>query len=115
MFLQKENPALGAAAGLRDASLQGSLDNPETIKSKPTTQGTSRNPVAVREARLELIREAIFENLGGARLFIETAQLLIDARDDTGMAHAVKMGAHHYRAAVLLAKDIAALKAEGQQ
>ncbi len=79
------------------------------------TQPEKRNPGAVREAKLELIREAIFENLGGARLFIETAQLLIEARDDTGMTHAVRMGAHHYRAVVLLAKDIAALKAEGQQ
>jgi hypothetical protein len=85
----------------------GGFDGPKNPTKTASTQAEiKRNPVAVREARLELIREAIFENLGGARLFIETAQLLIEARDDTGMAHAIKMGAHHYRAAVLLAKDI---------
>ena len=84
------------------------------IPAKRNPKSVIRAPFAKRSSRA-LIREAIFENLGGARLFIETAQLLIEACDDTGMTHAVRMGAHHYRAVVLLAKDIAALKAEGQQ
>jgi hypothetical protein len=113
----------------RAPSEPGALGN-ASILCGNDTQITSPNPIAaqgqsgcasisdsraVRDARLVLIREAIFENLGGVRLFVETAQLLIEARDDTGMAHAVRMGAHHYRAAIQLVKDISVLKAEGIQ
>jgi hypothetical protein len=79
-------------------------------KTAPSQAEISRNPRAVREAKLELLREAIFENLGAVSLFAETAKLLIEARDDAGMAHSVKMGAHHYRAAVVTANELAAFK-----
>jgi len=100
-------------AGLAHSSLLDSLDNRENAKNSSPVQDISRDPAAVREARLELIREAIYENLSGCRLFIETAQLLIEARDDAGMAHAISMGGHHYRAAVVTAKELAGLKASG--
>jgi hypothetical protein len=69
-----------------------------------------RNPHAVREAKLELMRETIFENLGAVSLFADIAKLSIDVGDDAGMRHAVKMGAHHYRAAVVTANELATLK-----
>jgi len=72
-------------------------------------QAQVTNPHAVREAKLELLRDAIFENLGAVSLFAETAKLSIEARDDAGMRHAVKMGAQHYRAAVVTANELAAL------
>jgi hypothetical protein len=136
MALQDTARAAPAIAGSDplETSLRGSFDGSEIATNSGATQGSEsngrrkcgdqhcigsdgsqRNPRAVRDARLVLIREAIFENLGGVRLFVETAQLLIEARDDTGMAHAVRMGAHHYRAAIQLVKDISALKAEGIQ
>src|ERR1700730_8006797 len=78
--------------------------------SAPNEAELLHNPRAVREAKLELLREAIFENLGAVSPFAETAKLSIEARDDAGMRHAVKMGAHHYRAAVVTANELAALK-----
>jgi hypothetical protein len=113
MAQPNENPAArGALAGLNDAFPGGNC-SPQNTKSQPLAQDNSRNYQDVREAKLELQREAIFENLGAVRLFVETAQLLIEARDDAGMTHAVKMGAHHYRAAVQTTNELAALMREG--
>ena len=75
-------------------------------------QGQNR---AVREARLELLREAIFENLGAAKLFVETVLLLIEVRDDAGARHLLRMGALHFRAAIQSSNELAALKARGGQ
>jgi hypothetical protein len=83
--------------------------------SVPNQAEILRNPRAVREAKLELLREAIFENLGAVSHFAETARLLIEVRDDAGMAHSVKMGAHHYRAAAATVNELSKLKAEAGQ
>ncbi len=108
-MMHAKNPAAGGAAGLSE-SVCLSADLQVNIPNEAPAQAEKRNPRAVREARLELLREAIFENLGAVSLFAETAKLLIEARDDAGMAHSVKMGAHHYRAAVVTANELAALK-----
>jgi hypothetical protein len=52
-------------------------------QAAPSQAGILRNP------------RAIFENLVAVSLFVKTAKLLIEARDDAGMAHSVRMGAHH--------------------
>jgi hypothetical protein len=95
-------PRGGSADGPGKASCLEGIDG-STIapKTAPSQAEISRDPRAVREAKLELLREAIFENLGAISLFAETAKLLIEARDDAGMAHSVKMGARRYRAAVV--------------
>ncbi len=84
------------------------LDNAEKA-----TPAQSQNR-AVREARLELLREAIFENLGAAKLVIETALLLIEARDDVGAHHSIRMGALHFKAAVTSANELSSVKAAGR-
>ena len=108
MSLTCETRRAGGAAGPLETFRLATehLDNAE--KATPA-QGQNR---AVREARLELLREAIFENLGAAKLVIETALLLIEARDDVGARHSLRMGALHFKAAVQSANELSALKAE---
>jgi hypothetical protein len=48
-----------------------------------------RNPRAVREARLELLREAVHEACGFIQLHAEACQLLIEALDDVGLLHSL--------------------------
>jgi hypothetical protein len=81
--------------------------------TEKATPAQSQNR-AVREARLELLREAIFENLGAAKLFIETVLLLIEVRDDVGARHSIRMGALHFKAAVTSANDLSSVKAAGR-
>ncbi len=108
-FITKRSPP-GHGSDLLELSSLGGVDGSESAPKIAPAQAEKRNPRAVKEARIELLREAIFENLGAVSLFAEAAKLLIDARDDAGMRHAVKMGAHHYRAAVVTANELAALK-----
>lgn len=99
-------------AGL-DQSFSLLRDNREIARNSASTQAEIlRNPAAAREAKLELLRESIFESLGAVRLFIETAQLLIDARDDAGVCHSIRMGALHFKAAVASANELSSVKGE---
>jgi hypothetical protein len=47
------------------------------------------NPRAVREARLELFREAVHEGCGFIRLHAEACQTLVEACDDAGLLHSL--------------------------
>jgi len=84
-----ETRRAGGAAGPSETS-RLATERFDNAKTAAPAQGQNR---VVREARLELLREAIFENLGAAKLFIETVQLLIEGRDDTGARHSLQMGA----------------------
>jgi hypothetical protein len=109
-----ERPSPGEGDGPGISSCLENIDSSENSQiERPAQAEILRNPRAVREAKLELLREAIFENLGAVSLFAETAKLLIEARDDAGMAHSVKMGAHHFRAAAATVNELSKLKAEG--
>jgi hypothetical protein len=81
-----ETRRAGGAAGPSETS-RLATERFDNAKTAAPAQGQNR---AVRE---ELLREAIFENLGAAKLFIETVQLLIEGRDDTGARHSLQMGA----------------------
>ena len=105
-----EDPVAGVAAGPSE-TFRLATERFDNANKAASAQGQNR---AVREARLELLRGAIFENLGAARLFIDSAQLLIDARDDAGMRHSVRMGALHFKAAVVSANELSSVKAAGQ-
>jgi hypothetical protein len=91
-----DGPAAGVAAGPSETS-RLATERFDNAKTAAPAQGQNR---AVREARLKLLREVIFENLGAAKLFIEIVQLLIEGRDDTGARHSLRMGALHFKAAI---------------
>ena len=48
-----------------------------------------RNPRAVKEARLELLREEIFEACGFIRIHAKVCQDLADAGDNAGLLHSL--------------------------
>ncbi len=57
--------------------------------SAPNQAEILRNPRAVRETRLELLREAVHEACGFIRLHAEVCQDLAEARDDVGLIHSL--------------------------
>jgi hypothetical protein len=74
-----------------EMSSAGCLGNSEI---KPPLQNTQqenllRNPRAVKEARLELLREAVHEACGFIRLHAEACQSLVEAGDDAGLLHSL--------------------------
>ena len=95
MSLTCEPRRAGGAAGPLE-TFRLAMERLDNANTTPPAQSQNR---AVREARLKLLREAIFEDLGAAKLVIETALLLIEARDDVGARHSIRMGALHFKAA----------------
>jgi hypothetical protein len=89
MVLQKEDPALGAAAGLPDASLQGSLDT-QGIAPKPSqTQAISRNPRAVFETLQENCLAEGFYLLANLIIQAEIAQSYTHVGDVRGYLYSL--------------------------
>lgn len=70
-------------SGPGNSSCLEGIDGSENSQiERPAQAEILRNPRAVREAKLELLREVIFENLGAVSLFAETAKLSIEEDDD---------------------------------
>lgn len=67
-------------------SVDGSLIAPKTA---PAQAEILRDPRAVREAKLELLREAVHEACGFIRIHAEVCQTLAEAGDDAGMVHSL--------------------------
>jgi hypothetical protein len=58
------------------------------IKAPAPAQAVLRDP-AVKEARLELLREEIFEACGFIRIHAKVCQDLADANDNAGLIHSI--------------------------
>jgi hypothetical protein len=113
MSLTCETRRAGGAAGPENAVGLAANSTDIARKNALPQAEARRNPTAVIVG-CELIREAIFENLGAARLFIDTAQMLVEARDDVGARHSIGMGALHFKAAVTSANELSSVKAAGR-
>jgi hypothetical protein len=111
MSSEKLSPALGAAAGLGNTSLAGGLDDSEI--NRPNAKTQARNPAAVREAKIALVRDLLRESLCFARLYAEVGQMLLDAEDDAGVLHALRNFRHAANAACEAGRQIRALREGG--
>jgi hypothetical protein len=85
-----KNPTAGGAAGHENASLPSGIDGHSNAPEiAPAQAQIERNPRAVKEARLELLREAVHEACGFIRLHAEACQPLVEAGDDAGLLHSL--------------------------
>lgn len=66
---------------------------------------------SIDHARLDLLRDDVFEHLGFVRIFADAAQLQFNGQDDAGAAHAIRIAAMHFKAAIAGASDIAQIRA----
>jgi hypothetical protein len=78
----------GGAAGLDKTSLPGGIDNGDLAPKTDPAQEV-RNPVAGREAKFELLREAVHEACGFVQLHANVCQDLAEASDNAGLIHSV--------------------------
>jgi hypothetical protein len=69
-----------------------------------------RNPRAVEEARLELLREAIHEACAFIRLHAEACQSLAEAGDDAGLLHSLGRLVAYTRHAAKSGSDLRAVR-----
>jgi hypothetical protein len=76
-----DDPQLSSYGGV---DLQANIPKPATSQAE-----ILRNPRGVREAKLWLLREAIFEACAFIRLHAEACQSLAEACDDAGLIHSI--------------------------
>ncbi len=112
MDLQKEGPALGAAAGLPELSSFGGDDTRDTAPKPGTTQGEFRNPLAVRAARRELVCDDLVANISQASLHFDVALGMLAARDDVGLLYSLRRVRAYWKAISESAQELGALNAE---
>jgi hypothetical protein len=87
MIQKSEGPPRGGADGPEVVCLAANASN---ITQNPApSQVKFRNPRAVREAKLELLRDAVHEACGFIRLHAEVCQTLAEAGDDAGLLHSL--------------------------
>ena len=84
-----KGPPPGHEGGPLELSSYGGVDLQADIPNEAQAQGKFRNPHAVREAKRELLREAVHEACGFIRLHAETCQLNAEAGDDTGAIYSL--------------------------
>jgi hypothetical protein len=91
------------------------LDKPQFIDPPPAWQAEiERNPRAVREAKLELLREAIHEACGFIRLHASVCQDLAEAGDDAGLLHSLGRLVAYAKHAARAGNDLRAIRDAGQ-
>ena len=78
--------------------------------SAPNQAEILRNPRAVREAKLELLREAIHEACGFIRLHAEVCQGLAEAGDDAGLIHSLSRLVAYTKEAARTGNDLRAIR-----
>jgi hypothetical protein len=87
-FAAKGSPP-GHGGDPLELSSYGGVDLQANISNEAPAQDKFRNPRAVREAKRELLREAVHEACGFIRLHAETCQLNVEAGDDTGAVYSL--------------------------
>jgi hypothetical protein len=114
MSLTCETRRAGGVAGPENAVCFAANSTDIARKNALPQAEVRRNPTAVIEARCELIRELIFENLGAARLFIDTAQNARRGSRRCWRASFDPHGRSAFQAAVTSANELSSVKAAGR-
>jgi hypothetical protein len=76
-------------AGLADSSFPGGNVRESAPNSVPNQAEILRNPRAVKEAKLELLRAALHEACGFIQLHANVCQDLAEAGDNAGLIHSI--------------------------
>jgi hypothetical protein len=106
-----KNPvASGGATGLENASFPGENDDSSNAPNAPKTAATQenllRNPRAVREAKLELLRDAVHELAGFIQIHASICQSCAEAGDDAGLIHSLGRLVIYTRHAAKIGNDL---------
>jgi hypothetical protein len=103
-------------AGSGDAIWSSSslaADQPNSHPRQNTQAQNLRSPRAVREAKLELLREAMHEACGFIRLHAEACQSLAEAGDDAGLLHSLGRLIAYAKEAAAAGRDLRNVRKEG--
>src|ERR1700726_2002312 len=104
-------PGMG---GLADCSFPGGNVRETAPNSAADQAEILRNPRAVAEARLELLREAIFDACSFIQLHADACQTVAKAHDDAGLLHSLGRLVIYAQHAARAGNDLRASREAGQ-
>jgi hypothetical protein len=112
MNLYTKNPTAGGASGLdKTSSLPGGIDCPSNAPKTAAAQAhIELNPRAVKEARLELLREAVHEACGFIQIHANVCQDLAEAGDNAGLIHSLGRLVIYTKHAAKIGNELRALR-----
>jgi hypothetical protein len=108
------NPASAAAQTGPEDAVCFAGEWPSDSTPPQNSQHKIRNPRAVREAKLELLREALHEACGFIRIHAEVCHALAEAGDDAGVLHALGRLIIYARHAARTGTDLRSLRGADQ-
>lgn len=86
-------------------------DDSQILSQKlPATQAPKRDPIAVREARLRLIREELYGDLDEIRIFAERGLRALEVENDLDLGRAFDQSVKHFRAVTANLKALILVK-----
>jgi hypothetical protein len=106
-------PELGSAP--LELSSYGGVDLQANIPNEAPAQAGKRNPLAVKQTRLWLIREELYGDLDEIRIYAERGLRALEVENDLDLGRAFDQSVKHFRAvaanlkALVLAKTGAPL------
>lgn len=97
-------------AGLADSSFPGGNVRESAPNSAPNQVNLLRNPAAVMEARLWMIREELYGDLDEIRIFAERGMRALEVENDLDLGRAFDQSIKHLRAAAANLKELILVK-----
>jgi hypothetical protein len=97
-------------AGLADSSFPGGNIRESAPNSAPNQAEILRDPAAVREARLWLIREDLYGDLDEIRIYAERGLKALAVENDLDLGRAFDQSIKHFRAVAANLKALVLVK-----
>jgi hypothetical protein len=114
-MLNEIEKELRAGSSFSEMSSAGCFGNSENRPNQTPPQDKFRSPRAVREAKLELLREAVHEACGFIRLHAVACQPLVEAGDDAGLLHSLGRLVIYAKHAARVGNELRDLRKEAPQ
>jgi hypothetical protein len=103
-----KNPPAGGAGGSLECQLLAGVEVQEINKNRPEVQ--ARNPIAVRETRLWMIREELYGDLDEIRIYAERSLRALEVENDLDLGRAFDQSVKHFRAVAANLKALVLVK-----
>jgi hypothetical protein len=88
------------------------IDSSQTSRIERPSQAEKRNPLAVREARLWIIREELYGDLDEIRIFAERGMRALEVENDLDLGRTFDQSVKHFLAVAANLKELILVKTD---
>jgi hypothetical protein len=110
MSFAAKGPPPGQEGDPLELSSLGGVDLQVIIPNEAQAQAKKRNPLAVKQTRLWMIREELFGELDEIRIYAERGLRALEVENDLDLGHAFDQSFKHFRAVAANLKALLLVK-----